>query len=325
LTSKPARNHHWVPQFYLKRFTNKDGMLHCFDLEQRKLFQTKPKGVGAQRDFNRVDIEGYPIDAIEQALSPLESEIDHAIAAIMKQKQVGYDKNAHLLFNLIALLAVRNPNYREARRHSVQMFSERIMDSVLATPERYESQIRKAKEAGFINSKSNVSYEQAKNFHERKEYTFKVAREAQIKEEFELLSLILETLGRREWTFIETDLKTGLFITCDHPVLLRQNTPTQHPTPLGFGHHNTDVIFPLSRNACVVGSFKHKAQHVNATSRLVADFNTDLFLSGPLQTYWTNKESILHWTPTRKIVEAEDFFKRIQNLLSDEEGMHGSH
>jgi hypothetical protein len=59
-TDGGARNHHFVPQFYLKGFAkprSKDGKLIVFDLKNRKTFVTRTRNVAAKRDYNRVDIK----------------------------------------------------------------------------------------------------------------------------------------------------------------------------------------------------------------------------------------------------------------------------
>ena len=66
-----ARNHHFVPQFYLKGFArprSKDGRLTVFDLKTRKSFATRPRNVAARRDYNRIEIEGQDPNAIESQL-----------------------------------------------------------------------------------------------------------------------------------------------------------------------------------------------------------------------------------------------------------------
>ena len=56
-----ARNHHWVPQCYLKGFAksrSKNAQLHVADFEANRQFMTIPRNVAAAGDFNRIDIDG---------------------------------------------------------------------------------------------------------------------------------------------------------------------------------------------------------------------------------------------------------------------------
>jgi hypothetical protein len=94
--------------------------------------------VAAQNDFNRVDIPGQPIDAVETAMAEFEAEVAPAIRAAVAAPDFFPDDLSHnVILNFIALLAVRNPAFREMRRGFKQQVSESIMNLVLETPERY--------------------------------------------------------------------------------------------------------------------------------------------------------------------------------------------
>lgn len=80
-----ARNHHFVPQCYLKGFARHRNKpkVRVIDLRQRKTFETNPKNIAAERDFNRVEIAGHPPDAIEAAFSRFESQLAPALDRII--------------------------------------------------------------------------------------------------------------------------------------------------------------------------------------------------------------------------------------------------
>lgn len=73
-----ARNHHFVPQFYLKNFAkprSKDGKLFVCDMKERRRFQTKPRNVAARRDFNRVEAEHVDPNVVESQLGVIEASV----------------------------------------------------------------------------------------------------------------------------------------------------------------------------------------------------------------------------------------------------------
>ena len=49
-----ARLHHYVPQFYLRRFTDKEGMFWVWDKRRDRVFRTSPKHVAAGSNFYRL-------------------------------------------------------------------------------------------------------------------------------------------------------------------------------------------------------------------------------------------------------------------------------
>jgi hypothetical protein len=43
--------HHYVPQFYLRRFTDAAGQLWLWDRDRDRVFRTRPNGVAAENYF----------------------------------------------------------------------------------------------------------------------------------------------------------------------------------------------------------------------------------------------------------------------------------
>jgi len=48
---KPPKLHHYVPQFYLRRFTDASGQLSLWDRDRDRVFRTRPNGVAAEINF----------------------------------------------------------------------------------------------------------------------------------------------------------------------------------------------------------------------------------------------------------------------------------
>jgi len=264
-------------------------MLWVYDFARDRSFKSKPKGVGAQKDFNRIDIPGYPGDAIETAMSSFEYEVEASIKNVVRGR--GFfetNDDFNIILNFIALLRVRNPSFREQRRAFRQRASEQIMDLALSSPDIYKSEMKRAFEKGAI--KQVLPFEQMKDFHRRKEYTFEVAREGQIREEFELQDSVLEALGNRPWTIVRSNPDAGEFVTCDHPVMLRPSGPEAVGKPLGIGLKMASIIFPLSKNVCLISDFEIKQRVIQADMVLVGGINREVVLAAEPQLYASNDE-----------------------------------
>ncbi len=70
--------HHYVPRFYLSRFTNSAGYLWIWDRDQDRIFHTKPNRVAAEKDFYRIaELAGHGHDPLlmEKQFSHLEGEV----------------------------------------------------------------------------------------------------------------------------------------------------------------------------------------------------------------------------------------------------------
>jgi Protein of unknown function (DUF4238) len=67
-----SRNHHYIPQFYLKGFRDDSNpQLFVLDRKNPKPFFTNPINFGCERDFNRLNIKGTLPDDLEKKLSKL--------------------------------------------------------------------------------------------------------------------------------------------------------------------------------------------------------------------------------------------------------------
>jgi hypothetical protein len=70
--------HHYVPQFYLRRFTDPLGQLWLWDRDKDRIFRTRPRGIAAENDFythQELAALGYDPVAMEKQFAQLESEV----------------------------------------------------------------------------------------------------------------------------------------------------------------------------------------------------------------------------------------------------------
>jgi hypothetical protein len=69
--------HHYVPQFYLRRFTDASGQLWLWDRDRDRVFHTRPERIAAENDFYRHDelaAAGHDPLVMEKQFSQLEGE-----------------------------------------------------------------------------------------------------------------------------------------------------------------------------------------------------------------------------------------------------------
>jgi len=260
----PSRKHHYLPQGYLAAFTDtgtKDGQFYVLELDNGNCFRTSPKNVAAKRDFNRVDIEGHPPDAIEQALSPVEAHMINACRRVIQTQAYPNDEDINYLLNLVGLVAVRNPKLRtsfnKAREHTMRIIGQMLVSE----KEVFEHHIKKAREAGYLNPENNSTYEQVKRFVEGGEYDFEFSPEGNLRIELETFDKILPLLGKRIWSVFAAPPSGPSFICSDHPVTLVWKDE-RIKGPVGFGLQNTEVFFPLGPSVGLYGTYEQPQNEV---------------------------------------------------------------
>lgn len=257
--SEESRHHHYIPQAYLRGFAQKRGArqwyTHVTDFAEDRIYPTNIRNVCGERDFMRIEIEGHEPDKIEKKMSGFETKCIEAIRRVAETSKFE-GEDANLTLNLMALLAVRSPEMRENMRDFHERVAKLTLDIALATEERWESQMVQMRAKGGPVG-DNVTYEDIKSFHEGGQYKVMVGREYHMGTEFQLMSTVLEELGKRLWSVYATDGTYGEFITTNRPVTLSFIEPDKVP-PLyrhspGFALRGTEVFFPLTRRAMLVG------------------------------------------------------------------------
>jgi len=212
-----ARRHHFVPQCYLRSFAvpRKAGkyQLHVFDRQTGKTFQTATENIALERDFNRVDVEGHPSDALEAGLAAFEGQLAPALERTRDAAAFQSDEDKNLIFNLIGNLGLRNPRWRESMRQFHEDSTKAMMDLALASKERWDGQIRKAVQNNAFAEKPEITYEEMKEFHEGDQYKIALDSGYRLRMEMDMLDTVLPLLARRKWMFLKAPINSGGFIT----------------------------------------------------------------------------------------------------------------
>lgn len=250
-----ARLHHYVPRCYLKRFTHeksKSAKLFVVDMVAGKSYWTNPRNVGAQTDFNRVEIPGQPPDVLERALSRFDGELGTALAAIERDRTLENENAKLVLLNFASVVAARNPEVRARMEDALSRVYEVVADLVTATPERFHATLRRARAARPDQSMPDVPYEKVRDFVRNREFEIVFPHGYHVGHEFAGQDAVLRTMLARRWALMRAPEGTE-FVTNDRPACLLPNTPTRHP--LGFGMTNTTVLLPVTASLLAVGTF----------------------------------------------------------------------
>jgi len=270
-----ARRHHYISQGYLAAFTNtrtKEGQFWVMEVESGNCFPTSPNKVGVARDFNRVDVDGHPIDALETALATFEDQAIQAIRKVLVSRTFPDATEFNIILNLVGLIAARNPRIRDTF-NEFRAQTRHMMGAILVSDRRiFESCIRRASEAGYIADK-HVSFEELKKLVEERRYTIEFHPQGNSRTEFKAFDRLLPILGQRTWSLFLTPAGGPEFICSDHPVTLIWKGG--RAGPVGFGLRQTEVFVPLGREVGLYGTFEDPLPPVvNISAEAVAEMNT---------------------------------------------------
>ena len=283
-----ARRHHYVPRCYLNSFAvevgkKKNKELSVFDVVERRFFQTAPENVALEKDFNSIDLEGHAPDVFEQAMASVESDIGPALTRIIEARSLDNEEDKTFLLNLIGLLHLRNPRFRELKRSFHERVAKMFLDIALSSKQMWDSQIKRAQDAGFIPKGTETSYETAKASYKEENYKVEVPTEEHIRSEMQTFDHALPLLFERKWVLVRAPQGFPGFVTCDHPVSLTWSEPTRARP--GLKLKGTEILFPISPALAVVGVFELVCGVYDCNEEQVASANGTTILNAERQVY----------------------------------------
>ncbi|MDU1671519.1 MAG: DUF4238 domain-containing protein, partial [Bradyrhizobium sp.] len=291
-TPMVARRHHFLPQCYLRGFSRskKRGKTHqvvTFD-RSGKSFTSNILNIAVEQDFNRVEIEGHAPDAFEQIMATFEGQLAPAITRVLQAQNIRNSEDRAILLNFIGLIAIRNPRFRESFRDFNEQIMDRVMDLATATPDRWEGQLKRMRENGYLKEGSaNVTYEQMRDLVERKAHRIELNNTFNISSELKGFDAILPTLFNRKWVSLTPPSDSSGFITSDHPVCLMFSDPSMRGGVIGPGHglRGTEIIFPVGKRLALVGAFELEEDEIQLTEENVAGVNGAIVAYAERQVY----------------------------------------
>lgn len=290
-----ARNHHYLPQSYLAQFTetgSNEGHFFVHDVSNGKVFRTSPRNVAAQRDFNRMDIEGESPDCVERILAPFEALASDSIKKINITQSFPSENDFSHIMNLLCLLAVRNPKHRRKFNLFRADVAQQILNLLVSDKRHFDSIVKTAQEAGHLQE-CDVSFSEMKSFIEEKRYEFKFSSAGNVRREMDAFDNLLPYLGQRSWSVTISHSEGPFFICSDDPVTLtfKEGISARPGMPMGFDMNHTEVFLPLSPNIGFYGVHEDPLPPVTmATPENVARRNSYIVFNADRQIYSTEKE-----------------------------------
>ena len=308
-----ARKHHYIPQCYLKGFARHADrpQLFVIDFKSRNSFRASTEKIAAKRDFHTIEAEGVAPDEFENKLSGFETELSQALEKISRARSImSFDERA-LLFNLVALLAVKNPSHRESFRLAHEQMMKRILLLATATRERWEAQIRHMKADGSIESDSNPDYEEMRKFVERDAYSIHLRPGRHLQLEMGVYDKILPLIFNRKWVLLRAPSSGTGFLTSDHPVCISWSDParrSQWHGP-GLGSPRSELLFPITNDLAMIGAFEVKENERDADERLIAQVNGCIIAHAERQIYARDKDFIYRMTHNTRIKRGTELLR----------------
>ena len=245
--TKAQRRHHYVPRFYLDRFTDQKGRLGAFDRQKSTSITTKANAVAVERDFYRLPEEiGFPANSLEEALSSQESDAAEAIRRLVAEGRVLHSHRESLILHM-ALQLLRTLRHRRSTKELIQW---------TATLHAQVELSRQLSEGKFETESDRTLAERALGQLEDGELI--VGPKEQSLNAWSLFSLDeVASILRSGWNWVLVILTAAKFITSDHPIcLLGEPEPGIPASNVGVATA-LEIWFPLDPRHALVLSRDH--------------------------------------------------------------------
>lgn len=254
------KHYHYVPAAYLAGFTplgTKDGYLYVRDLVQDKGWRARPDELAKQRDYYALDgIDGVNREALENVLATLESDVSPLLRELSDSPRELTKKDLERLLPFVAVQALRVPAWLNGVKEFYRRTTDLTARFAIASRERFEAIVERMKRDGIAGA-DEMDYDAIRRFLDERDYEIDVPRELVLARGLEHVIVVEELLAQRRWTLLHTGSPAAdsSFITSDRPVILVA-TSADAPRHLGFGLRYTEVVMPLSRCACILGTWE---------------------------------------------------------------------
>ena len=279
--AKEAKIQHYVPQYYLRGFIDASEQLYVVDRPRAKFFRVPTKKVGGELYFNLINVGGVDPFAVEKALSELDGIVAPALERVKAAKSLANEKDRSAVMNLIASVTLRNPKQRGVVGEIVNQAGQRAAAEGLSTKEKFDEYISAMKAQG---KEVRETYEQMRELVTKSTGTFRPTQELSILTELRFHDPLVRLYEGRKWQIVVASVDSGGFVTSDHPVCLQWSDGHGNLSP-GFAVPGTEVIFPISPQLALRGSFEGGENVIKADTSTVAGINSLLISNAHNQIY----------------------------------------
>ncbi|HRQ89273.1 MAG TPA: DUF4238 domain-containing protein [Bacteroidia bacterium] len=262
------KHHHFLPQFYLRRFADSREGLHQIEkIDRSWAIPTKVSKAGSKRDYHTLDWKDQAVDrsSIETRLSVLEGRQNQMLKALTEDPS-SIEKWRHELIDFVTLMYHRVPAFKrdiEERLKEVVNSTARMLLRAGKFPEPPDSIKDLIREKG-----DDIFDAQISNW-KLVEQMFDLASKSPIHGILNSMNCRILNVGEEE----------SFLITSDTPVVLYDaNHDPKSAYGSGFAHKSVEVSIPLSSRMLLL--FSHlDTSHSSLTRDSVLHFNQRMIVS----------------------------------------------
>jgi hypothetical protein len=245
--------HHYLPQYYLKGFSDDDGMIWVYEKGSEKKFNTQVKSAANITNLYSADLEQYMADNIEGPANIVLEKIRNKVPVEDNDKEV--------LSGYIIAIWKRVPKALERFKESAprvgnEMYKKICDDlTVMASREPDKAEFVEKNKERIRAIIDDLADDPPKDLWQ---YNIPPEKTPQS----------VAALNRMNWQFLViNDRDREIFLTCDNPVFFFQS--------IGIGNRESELTFPLSSKIALWATWRDDLPeyYVQATKQAIREIN----------------------------------------------------
>jgi len=275
--TKPKKKHHKQPVFYLKGFTNSEGLLFVYNKDSGNVFESTPEAIAYENDYFTFTnpLGDKDSESFENYIAAIENNTAPVIKKILDEQVITEkEKSGFALF--VASMFLRASNFRRNAEDLYAQMRKFKIQAIASDKDKFHEAFKdfNLKEYEKNNPKPIKTLEELRQLILHADEYFKFSTEP-----LASLQIILAEIDRltvlfynMKWCFLKaTD--NFKFITGDNPV--SYGDPTAGLLHKALMRRNTQVTIPLSKKIVAYGTWRpiKESAYIQVKDRDVKGFN----------------------------------------------------
>ena len=275
------KRHHFLPEFYLRKFS-RDGFLWIYDRKENSYRRQQPKNTAVIGHYYATTDEAGERDCdVERMLGQFEGRAQLVIQALEASETITPEQRVDLAYYL-ALQHTRTPRFERETEEMADAFHKILIEGMIPTVEAAE-QVFNCKERT-----DGITAESMFDFIHQEQFNIKGSRNNTIVMMLDLASKGSKDIALMDWVIVHA-AKGCSFITTDSPIgyVIPEEFKRSGEPVIGLGSDKITKLFPLTQQvALLIGKYGAGFGHFSFNRTQVREFNitvaqeTERFLIG---------------------------------------------
>lgn len=241
--TQPKR-HHYVPQFYLNNFADKQGKIWVYDRKIKEYRHQSVKDTAVQNNYYRMRLKGGgQTNELEGFFSQLEGLACSAMNKLERGTPLTEEEKGNIAA-FVAFQMMRVPDFEKRENEGNEKIMKWINQGLWGSIENAQKRLDELKEKG-VDESNEVSAKEMYEFVQKGNYRIQFPRERSIRTMLKLTFNIAGKFIQMDWLLLRAP-KDGAFVTSDNPYTL---FPHAEYNPNSFLDGAVGILTPGAKKA----------------------------------------------------------------------------